>query len=152
MTTGNLFATGASLMVLIEIWIKIEALTILAKGAKLTFMSRLMFSLATALICFIALKASSYVVGVFWGLAVLWVVEHAMLLVYAWHFTPAVRTAAFWQELVEVRVPQWICTGCELSERLKSKAEALWQFLSSRLLPLVAATRQYVISVFNRTV
>ncbi len=152
MTTGNLFASGASLMVLFEIWIKIEALTILAKGAKIPFLSRLCFSAGTALICFIALTESSSVVGLFWGLAIMWVVEHAMLLVYAWHFTPAVRTLAFWQELVEVRVPQWICTGCELSERLRSKAEALWQFLSSRLLPLVTATRQYVISVFNRTV
>jgi len=63
LTSANWFATGASLVVLIEIWIKIEGLTVLAQGAKLPFLSRLVFSLGSAVVCFVTLKVSALLVG-----------------------------------------------------------------------------------------
>ncbi len=142
-TSANWFATGASLMVLIEIWIKIEALTVLAKGARLPFLSRLAFSITTALICFFALKVSTLLVGAIWGVVVLWLVEHAMLFVYAWNFTPAVRTYAFWKELVEVRIPQWFASAHELLPKFGDKVfwQEKWCHLRQKI--HVATTNNY---------
>lgn len=119
--TSNLWVGfTAGFLALVMVWGKLQALALLAPAVG--FKQRICFSLAIAVVCSIVATIAAATVGLVLTAPIVWLTENGLVLVYTWFYLPAMRTRAFWQELLAVRIPRWY----QSAKQLPSEFASVW--------------------------